>query len=122
MLRRCLSLHLIKFDIYVRSGKKALEYMKNYINVAKKVKKLIHTYWPKAKIYVFGSVINGRYTAASDIDILVVLDKKPNPKEEVEVKASIYMRLDAPIQLHIVSRRELEFWYKRFIDRIIEIP
>ena len=105
----------------MESGRKALEYMRNYIDIAKKVKDLVRTYWPEARVYVFGSVLTGKYTAASDIDILVVLDEKPNPKEEAEVKASIYMELDAPIQLHVISRKELESWYGRFIDKMVEI-
>ncbi len=109
------------FNIYVESGKKALNHLRNYVSIAKKVKEVIRTYWPKAKVYVFGSVLGGRYTAASDIDILVVLNEKPNPKEVVEVKATIYMEFDAPIQLHVVTEEELESWYKRFIDEMVEV-
>ena len=47
--------------------------------------------------------------------------KKPDPREEAEVKAGMYMELDAPIQLHVISRKELESWYRRFIDKMVEI-
>lgn len=107
--------------MYVESGRKALEYMRNYIGIAKKVKDLVQTFWLEARVYVFGSVLTGKYTAASGINILVVLDEKPDPKEEGGVKASIYMELDAPMQLHVISGKELESWYKRFIGRMVEI-
>jgi len=70
---------------------------------------------------MFGSTIKGSYTAASDIDMLIVLDEKPNPQEEAETKAEIHMKIDAPIQLHIATQKQLETWYKKFIDKIIEI-
>lgn len=107
--------------MYVESGKKALKYMRNYLSIAKEVKGVVRAYWPEARVYVFGSVLKGRYTAASDIDILVVLNEEPDPKEEAEVKASVYMRFDAPIQLHIVSEKKLETWYRRFVDEMIEV-
>jgi len=69
---------------------------------------------------VFGSTIKRGYTATSDIDLLILLNEKPNPQEEAEAKAEVYMEIDAPIQLHITTQRQLETWYKRFVDKIIE--
>lgn len=36
-------------------------------------------------------------------------------REKDRVKALVYERIDAPIELHIASRDEFEGWYKRFI-------
>jgi len=53
--------------------------------------------------------------------MLIVLNEKPNPQKEAETKAEIHMKIDAPIQLHIATQKQLETWYKKFIDKIIEI-
>ena len=52
-----------------------LDYLRNYRSVAGKVKEIVVRIDPNAKVYVFGSVVRGRYTAFSDIDILVVTEK-----------------------------------------------
>lgn len=49
--------------------------MRNYREVAKKVGSIVERFDPEARVYVFGSVVRGNYTAASDIDILVVTTK-----------------------------------------------
>lgn len=55
--------------------KSSLEYLRNYREVAKKVGSMVERFDPEARVYVFGSVVRGNYTAASDIDILVVTTK-----------------------------------------------
>lgn len=100
-----------------------LKSLENYRVISEKVKKLVLKHWPNAKVYVFGSVIKGKYTAASDIDILVVLDKNVSRDEEYKVKAEVYMSVEAPIELHITSIEKFEHWYKRFIkeEELVEI-
>jgi predicted nucleotidyltransferase len=63
------------FEHYLKSGKEALEYLSKYREVAKRVKEVVKTDYKDAKVYVFGSTIKGRFTAASDIDILIVCDE-----------------------------------------------
>ena len=62
---------------------------------------------------MFGSVVKGYYTGLSDIDILVVTDKI-DMKYDIMVR--VYSELDAPIELHIVSKDKMEDWYMRFIE------
>jgi Nucleotidyltransferase domain. len=71
------------------------------------------------KVYVFGSALTGRYTAASDVDILLVADM--GKEEAVLLKAEIYKAVDAPVEVHVATREQFEKWYKRFIDRLEEI-
>ena len=108
------------FELYIKSGKKALEKLGNYREIAKEVKRMVREAWRDARVYVFGSVIEGRYTAGSDIDILVVVDGVGS-EEAIRMKAKIYKSIDAPIQLHVASSSELENWYSRFIERIEEV-
>jgi len=48
---------------------------------------------------------------ASNIDILVVTSKF-ELKDRMKVVA--YSVVESPIELHLVSKRQLETWYKRF--------
>lgn len=83
------------------------------MNVARKVKNIIKNVDPGAKVYVFGSVVKGTYTGASDIDILVITE---NVHKKHEIMVEVYSRTEAPVELHIVTPRVFERWYKRFID------
>ncbi len=99
-----------------------LESLENYKAVAEEVKRLVLKHWPNSKVYVFGSVVKGKYTAVSDIDILVVLEKNISKDEEYKVKAQVYMSTEAPIELHITSIEKFEHWYKRFIkEELVEV-
>ena len=57
----------------------SLEILRNYREVALKVKEIVRKFDPEARVFVFGSVVKGKITAASDIDILIItkrVDKK----------------------------------------------
>jgi predicted nucleotidyltransferase len=69
-----------------------LYYFKNY-EVAGRVKSIIRRFDPNARVYVFGSVVRGEYTALSDIDILAVisnLDLKYNIMVTVYSEKAIF--------------------------------
>lgn len=108
----------MSFDIYIEEGLNALKAMENYIEVARKVKEIAQCFDPNAKVYVFGSVVEGKYTAASDIDILVVTTIERD--RVYEFKARIYSELDAPVELHVVHPSKLE-WYRRFAGKLVEV-
>lgn len=112
-----------KFSIYLESGLRNYNSLKNYRRVAEEVKKIVLSRWEGVKVYVFGSVPRGRFTASSDLDILIVLGEKRDEEEIYRMKALVYSKIDTPIELHIVSEDEMEKWYKRFIepDNIEEI-
>lgn len=108
------------FELYIRSGKKALEQLQNYREISKEVKRRVRESWKDAKVYVFGSVVEGRYTAGSDIDILVVVDGV-SKEEAIKMKAMVYKNVDAPIEVQVVSSSELKNWFSRFIQRLEEV-
>lgn len=118
MLKRFSGLLSMSFDVYIDEGLKALKAMENYMEVARRVKDIVLRYRSDAKVYVFGSVVDGRYTAASDIDILVVVDVDAD--EAYKIKAEVYREVDAPIQLHIVNQIQLQ-WYTRFTNKLVEV-
>lgn len=104
----------------MESGTKALNQIKNYKEVARKVKRIVDTFLTGSRVYVFGSVTKGRQTAMSDIDILIVVDGVTRD-QVYEVEAKIYSTIDAPIELHVASNEEFNCWYSKFIDKLEEI-
>ena len=106
--------------MYIESGRKALEQLKKYMEIRREVKRIVNEVLGDAKVYVFGSVVEGRYTAMSDIDMLIVVNNMDR-KEIYKVKAIIYKNIDAPIELHVASNDEFENWYKRFIHKLEEV-
>ena len=75
--------------------------------------------------YVFGSVIEGAWTGGSDLDILIVCDRRiRSNKERGELKALIEERaclpLFHPIEIHLVDKSEIE-WYWRHIRKYLKI-
>jgi len=101
--------------------KSNLDYLKNYLNIARKIKEIVKNFDTNAKVYVFGSVVRGNYTANSDIDIIIITSKI---EQKYDMMVAIYKELIyAPIELHIITKELYENWYRRFIkpEEIIEI-
>jgi predicted nucleotidyltransferase len=62
------------FDIYIDEGLRIRQVFDNIWEFLSDVKEQVLKLFPGAEVYLFGSVARGRYTAASDIDVLVVTD------------------------------------------------
>ena len=99
-----------------------MKHLRNYRKIARKVKDIVRRRCPEAEVYVFGSVVEGKATAASDIDILVICEGL-SEEEKVKLKTEIWKELgfSVPIELHIASRKLFESWYKRFIKKLEKI-
>lgn len=87
--------------------------LKNYKDIAERVKAVIQEVDPCAEVYVFGSVVRGEFTGVNDIDILVVTDRI---ERKYEMMVRVYKSTEAPVELHITTREGYEKWYKRFIS------
>jgi len=97
-----------------------LNYLKNYMRVAREVKGILKVIDPQVKVYVFGSVVKGEFTAASDIDILAVTEAIERKKE---MTIEVYKKIKAPVELHVTSPNKFKTWYMKFINanEIIEV-
>jgi len=110
------------FEHYLKSGKEALEYLSKYREVAKRVKEVVETYCKGSKVYIFGSTLKGRFTAASDIDLLIVcdgIDREEAERLKVEIVRSL--GYSVPLQIHIATTKEFKEWYLRFVEEIEEV-
>ena len=109
------------FDIFVESAARRMRCLEGWLEAARHAKRIITGLYPNARVLVFGSVVRGEATAMSDLDLLVIVDKRET-KREAEARASVWRELpDCPIQLHFATERELRDWYMRFIDKLVEV-
>ena len=124
MLGKCLNVSSKKFDIYIEEALKYRKYFENPIALGRKVKEIVLNIIREARVYIFGSVVRGKYTASSDIDILVVTPEKLGNEKIASLKAAIYTQIDAPIEIHVASEEEYRKWYRKFISEkeIVEVP
>ncbi len=114
-------MRISSFDSYIESGAEVLGHLKNYRKIAKKIKEIARKRCGSARVIVFGSVVEGRITALSDIDVLIICDL--DKEEQVKLKAEIRRQLgyDVPVELHIASEEEFRRWYRRFLDAFEEV-
>ena len=95
-----------------------LDKLRNYQAVLDELKTLVKGIDPKARIIFFGSVLRGDYSASSDIDIIVI----PSAMAfKDRITLAVWRSIDAPIELHIITKELFEEWYLRFIDLYKEI-
>jgi len=74
-----------------------------------KIKKRVLELDPKAEVYLFGSVAEGRSTYSSDIDVLVVTDRRVE-----EVLPRLWeVGVEDPLEIHVRPRSMLEKYRRR---------
>ncbi len=99
------------------------KYFDNYLYYAKLISKIVKELLGEAEVYVFGSVVEGKHTPASDIDILIVSKNVPKRLEDrAKISGEILKRIDvfAPFEFHVVTPKEFE-WYKRFVKKMVRV-
>jgi predicted nucleotidyltransferase len=101
-----------------RFERRKLGYLSKFREVARAVKELVVQVDPEARVYICGSLLRGRFTASSDIDILVVSER---PELEYRIKTLVYGSTEAPVQIHFCSREKLETWYMKFLGEMEEV-
>lgn len=106
-------------DLVREEGK----YRSDPMKLARAVKSAAERILGDIRVYLFGSVAEGKDTPSSDIDIMVVSSRIPKSAGE---RAKVISRileevgLDAPLEVHLVSPEE-EAWYLRFVKKRVEI-
>lgn len=72
---------------------------------------------PEARVLLFGSIVEGRFRPDSDIDILIISGEAGDPMWRARLRMKIYREVGGReiLELHIVTPKEYEDWFKRFI-------
>ena len=107
--------------MYIEGGREALRALRDHRNLVKAIKEIVRRRYENARVLVFGSVIEGRYTASSDIDVLIVADIGPEERVKLKVEILREIGLHIPVEIHIATPEEFERWYSRFIEKYEEI-
>ncbi len=99
-------------ELLLETMRARLSILRSWREAARRVATLVREVYPGARVYVTGSVARGEWIAASDIDIIVVLDHEPSPREASELISYVWERLNLPpqhpLEIHVVGPRGLE--------------
>lgn len=104
-----------EFDIYVEEGKRLSYLFSKLMTIIEEVKHNIQLLLPDSEVYLFGSFTKGKFTAVSDIDLLVITNVDDT---EVIDKVKAFLKrkyIDYPFEFHVVNESLYHRWYKRFI-------
>jgi len=112
-------------DAVLNYGVRRYWIVRNWRNVVRKVKDAVLEIFPNARVYVFGSVVEGKATASSDIDILIVIPGLTGGTwEKAEIQAKIEDKIGLcevnPVEFHIVTPEEAEWYFKTLKIRYVE--
>ncbi len=110
-------------DIWREIAEEERKYFENYREYVKIIKEVAEKLLGEVRVIVFGSVVEGKHTPASDIDVLICSKNMPKSREErSRIVAEILRKvgMDSPFEIHMVDEKEFE-WYMRFVKVFEEI-
>jgi len=104
----------------LKEREERLKIFKNYREYVKIIRKIARELLGDVKVYVFGSVVRGDYhPILSDIDVAVVTSCQDRRKH-LKLKAEVARLFGDIFEIHVLNENEWKF-YKRFIDKFVEI-
>ena len=99
--------------------------IKNHKNYLKLIKTSIHNILPNSIIYLFGSILENKLVAGSDIDILIIADvpKKHLTRAEIiaEIEEEAKLPYIHPFNFHLLTQEELNDWSSIYKLKIKDI-
>jgi len=108
-------------DILLEETKEYRVYFDNYLRYLKIIKEEVKKILKDAEVFIFGSILKGKFNPASDIDVLIV-SKSLDPSKKSLVKSLLYKKIGffSPFEFHLASDEEYDKWYKNFIKENIK--
>lgn len=105
-------------DLEIEYSKIRRQYLEDAMKYLKRIKDICKTFDPECRVIVFGSYVRGDMKPDSDIDILVITNNANEAQYRGKLRAAIAkdIGLITPFEIHIVTNKEYEDWYKKFID------
>jgi predicted nucleotidyltransferase len=98
---------------------KRKEILNNAREYVKKIKEIcLNDIDKDCRVILFGSVAKGNFRVDSDIDVLIITEKAKSEWDRAMISSKIKERLGFgdPLELHVISKKEYDEWYKRFLD------
>ncbi|UNQ73176.1 nucleotidyltransferase domain-containing protein [Infirmifilum sp. NZ] len=101
--------------LLVEEAKRRAEVFRNLEERLRVIAEVVREMDRDARVYLFGSVAEGRHLLSSDIDVLVVTRRSPG-----EVLARLWEKgIGDPFEVHVVTEEMLELYRRR--ARLVEI-
>ena len=109
-------------DYLVQKEKAQKKIFKNYLNYAKKIKKIAQDLLGEVKVFIFGSVLK-KNKIPNDIDILIISPQFKDYRKKREFRVKMWEKFGDffPFEFHLVTPEEYQNWYQKFIKEKIEI-
>ncbi len=109
----------------LRARLEIIKLLREWMYWAKRIANAARNILGDCEVYVFGSVVEGRATGGSDVDILIIADRLPR---RILDRCAIKVRIEEeaglpwyhPFEIHLVDRREAS-WYMRYIRKKVKI-
>ncbi|OYT25905.1 MAG: DNA polymerase subunit beta [Thermofilum sp. ex4484_82] len=110
-------------DLELETLKEWKKYYDNPRFYIEKVKAIARKHDKQARVMLFGSIIKGNMRPNSDIDVLLITRLAENVDDRIKLRVEISREIgdSTPFEIHIITPREYENWYKRFIDKYLEL-
>ena len=110
-------------DLLIEGAEERRRFFRDFIKYAEKVKEIVKQRDPDARVMLFGSAVKGELRPDSDIDLLIITDIAEKLDERIGLRMEVMKILGegSPFEIHIVTAEEYEGWYRRFIDRFLEL-
>lgn len=104
-------------EAMIERGKKRYLMIKNYRRYLPAIKRACEEIFGECELYVFGSVLTGKFTAGSDVDLLIkVMEVPKSLRERAELEARIEELAGLPdyhpFEFHIVDEEGFERYAK----------
>jgi len=111
-----------RFKAWCKIVKEERKYFENYRDYVKKIKDIAKDEVGDVTVIVFGSVVEGKATPRSDIDVLVISENMPSGERRAILRGKILKEIGlfSPFEIHLANRKEFE-WYKRFLKKYEKI-
>lgn len=111
-----------EIDFLIEEAEKEEKYFKDYLEYAKEIKKKAKDLLGKVKVFIFGSILKTD-EIPEDIDILIISPKLQKSEKKSEIRTKLFQKLgfSSPFELHLITPKEYQSWYKNFIDKKIMV-
>ena len=107
-------------EILKETREPKLKYFQNFKFYCQKIKKEAQKILGEVEVIVFGSIVKGEWSLASDIDVLIISKKIPKDfSERAKIRTKIKAKIDpfSPFQIHLATPPEFKGWYKKFLKK-----
>ncbi len=90
------------------------KYFENVEKYLDEIKRIVKDECPDAKIYLFGSVVEGNYSVGlSDIDVAVVSDEFRDRERKLDMFGRLTkIFFDSPFEFHVLTTEQWELFRK----------